>query len=91
MKGLTTRTDTPILVVDRFDYDVLCPSPMKLTLESNMNIFRKIFGGADRRTGRFNRYYGNILRTGVGYPTADEARRDLAQYDRNSHPFGWPM
>lgn len=56
-----------------------------------MNIFRKIFGGADRRTGRFNRYYGNILRTGVGYPTADEARRDLAQYDRNSHPFGWPM
>ncbi|MCO5216392.1 MAG: hypothetical protein M9953_06430 [Thermomicrobiales bacterium] len=55
-----------------------------------MNIFRKIFGSKNR-SGRFNRYYGNVLRTGAGYPTADEARRDLAQYDRNTHPFGWPM
>lgn len=57
-----------------------------------MNIFRKLFGRTGRGRGaRFQRYYGNILRTGAGYPTADEARRDMAQYDRNSHPFGWPM
>ena len=28
---------------------------------------------------RFDRYYGRILRSGVGYPTADEARRDLSR------------
>ena len=57
-----------------------------------MNLFRKIFGRSTSRRGtRFQRYYGNVLRTGSGYPTADEARRDMAQSDRNSHPFGWPM
>ena len=57
-----------------------------------MNFFRKLFSGrSNRRSARFQRYYGNVLRTGAGYPTADEARRDMAQYDRNSHPFGWPM
>ena len=56
-----------------------------------MNIFRKLISRATGRSGRFQRYYGNVLRTGAGYPTADEARRDMAQYDRNSHPFGWPM
>ena len=56
-----------------------------------MNFFRKIFGRSRTRgSARFNRYYGNVLRTGAGYPTADEARRDMAQYD-NIHPFGWPM
>ncbi len=57
-----------------------------------MNFFRKIFGRSRTRgSARFNRYYGNVLRTGAGYPTADEARRDMAQYDNNIHPFGWPM
>lgn len=28
---------------------------------------------------RFDRYYGRILRPGAGYPTADEARRDLTR------------
>jgi hypothetical protein len=57
-----------------------------------VNIFRKLISRATgRRGGRFQRYYGNVLRTGAGYPTADEARRDMAHYDRNSHPFGWPM
>lgn len=57
-----------------------------------MNFFRKIFGRSrSARGARFNRYYGNVLRTGAGYPTADEARRDMANYDRNTHPFGWPM
>lgn len=57
-----------------------------------MNFFRKLFGQSlSRRNGRFQRYYGNVLRTGAGYPTADEARRDMAQYDRNSSYLGWPM
>lgn len=57
-----------------------------------MNFFRKLFGASRRsRSAGFQRYYGNVLRTGAGYPTADEARRDMAQYDKNSHPFGWPM
>ena len=57
-----------------------------------MNFLRKLFGRTrSTRSGRFNRYYGNVLRTGVGYPTADEARRDMAQNDNISHPFGWPL
>lgn len=57
-----------------------------------MTFLRKIFGRSrSSRGSRFNRYYGNVLRTGAGYPTADEARRDMAQHDLNSHPFGWPM
>lgn len=57
-----------------------------------MNFFRKLFSRSRmKRNGRFNRYYGNILRKGAGYPTADEARRDMAQHDHNIHPFGWPM
>lgn len=56
-----------------------------------MNFLRKLFGKSSRRNGRFQRYYGNVLRTGAGYPTADEARRDMAQHDHHSHPFGWPM
>ncbi|HLU37140.1 MAG TPA: hypothetical protein VKZ61_15370 [Thermomicrobiales bacterium] len=57
-----------------------------------MNLFRRIFGRSTRRRSgsRFQRYYGGILHSGVGYPTADEARRDLANYDRTSLPFGWP-
>lgn len=48
-----------------------------------MNILRHLLtiGGRDgQRTGgsRFDRYYGDVIRAGVGYPTADEARRDLA-------------
>ena len=36
-----------------------------------MNFLRKLFGRTrSTRSGRFNRYYGNVLRTGVGYPTA---------------------
>jgi hypothetical protein len=57
-----------------------------------MNIIRRIFGRSTRSTGsRFNRYYGGVLRSGAGYPTADEARRDLTAYDRTTMPFGWPL
>lgn len=40
--------------------------------------------------GRFDRYYGGILRSGAGYPTADEARRDLRSRDlTNAALIGW--
>lgn len=56
-----------------------------------MNFLRRIFSRPNRRvSGRFNTYYSGVLRSGSGYPTADEARRDLTAYDRTSLPFGWP-
>jgi hypothetical protein len=38
---------------------------------------------------RFDRYYSGVLHTGSGYPTADEARRDLRLYDRSSIYSVW--
>jgi hypothetical protein len=35
-----------------------------------------------RRTTQFDSYYGNVLREGSGYPTADEARRDLRKREQ---------
>ena len=44
----------------------------------------------DRAVGtRFDRYYGGIVRPGVGYPTADEARRDLHRFNRALMQHGW--
>lgn len=42
-----------------------------------------------RGGSRFDRYYSEVIRSGAGYPTADEARRDLQRYDRTSHTYGW--
>jgi hypothetical protein len=38
---------------------------------------------------RFDRYYGNVLRQGEGYPTADEARKDLRNQEINKNLAGW--
>ena len=38
---------------------------------------------------RFDRYYGNVLQQGEGYPTADEARKDLRNQDVNKNLVGW--
>jgi hypothetical protein len=38
---------------------------------------------------RFDRYYAGVLRSGSGYPTADEARRDLRAYDRLTESTRW--
>lgn len=38
---------------------------------------------------RFDRYYGNVLRQGEGYPTADEARKDLRNQEINKNLVGW--
>jgi hypothetical protein len=55
-----------------------------------MNLLRNLF----RRHGlaggsRFDRYYGDVARAGVGYPTADEARRDMLRVEQNINRYGW--
>ena len=59
-----------------------------------MNTFLRFLnaGGKRMRSGstRFDRYYVGVLETGSGYPTADEARRDLRNYDNSFNAYGWP-
>jgi hypothetical protein len=59
-----------------------------------MKLFRTLFHRSAREGhasgSRFDRYYGDVVRSGVGYPTADEARRDIARQDRTMLRFGWP-
>lgn len=50
------------------------------------NLIHRIGGGS---SARFERYYGDVARAGVGYPTADEARRDMLQLDRTVNRYGW--
>ncbi|MGI8475106.1 MAG: hypothetical protein ACR2OO_01845 [Thermomicrobiales bacterium] len=41
-------------------------------------------------SGRFDRYYAGVLRPGSGYPTADEARKDMRQQSQaTQHVTGW--
>ena len=39
--------------------------------------------------GRFNRYYGHVIKTGAGYPTPDEAKQDLRRQDLSKSFIGW--
>jgi hypothetical protein len=56
-----------------------------------MKTLRRLFNRSSHAgASRFDRYYSGVLRSGTGYPTADEARRDLVNYDRTAMPFGWP-
>jgi len=41
-------------------------------------------------SSRFDRYYIGVLETGAGYPTADEARQDLNNYDKSFPMYTWP-
>lgn len=50
------------------------------------NLFHRMGGGP---SARFERYYGDVAQEGVGYPTADEARRDMIQHDRTVNQYGW--
>ncbi|MBA2753896.1 MAG: hypothetical protein H0U40_05455 [Chloroflexia bacterium] len=54
-----------------------------------MKTIRTLFRRPSRTGSRFDRYYGEVLRSGVGYPTADEARRDMQRHATASQPFGW--
>lgn len=55
-----------------------------------MKTLRNLFNRKSNGGNRFDRYYGGILRSGTGYPTADEARKDLRNYDRSITTVGWP-
>lgn len=61
-----------------------------------MNALRRLFSRASRGgehmhgTSNFDRYYGRIAGQGAGYPTADEARRDMRAQRDLAIPFGWP-
>jgi len=57
---------------------------------ASMKTLRNLFSRNPRTGSRFDRYYGGILRSGTGYPTADEARQDLRNYDRTMTTMGWP-
>ncbi len=53
-----------------------------------MKTLRNLIHRATRASGtRFDRYYASVAHAGVGYPTADEARKDI----RNTagHPMDW--
>ena len=55
-----------------------------------MTMLRNLFNRVSRGpSGRFDRYYGDVARAGVGYPTADEARRDMLELDRTVNRYGW--
>ena len=55
-----------------------------------MKTFLSFFEFAARNgSSRFDRYYSGIAHSGAGYPTADEARKDMQNYQRSQH-VGWP-
>ena len=53
-----------------------------------MTLLRHLFGRVGGAS-RFDRYYGDVARSGVGYPTADEARKDMLRLDRTVNRYGW--
>ena len=50
------------------------------------DLFHRMSGGS---SARFERYYGDVARAGVGYPTADEARKDMLLLDRSVNRYNW--
>ncbi len=50
------------------------------------NLIHRLGGGS---SARFERYYGDVVRSGAGYPTADEARRDMRQLDNSVNRYNW--
>jgi hypothetical protein len=60
------------------------------TKKENVNAIRKFLHRTRRAKGsRFDRYYVSLIQPGAGYPTADEARRDLAEFRRSMYFDGW--
>ena len=53
--------------------------------KDQMNGFRTFLASIRFTGSRFDLYYGRILGQGSGYPTADEARKDVAIRDRLIH------
>ncbi len=55
-----------------------------------MKTFLSFLDFATRGGNRFDRYYAGIAKSGAGYPTADEARKDLRNYQSAQHN-GWTI
>jgi len=56
-----------------------------------MTTLRRLFGlnrAQANRSATFESYYFGLLREGSGYPTADEARRDLRNREQTVFPMG---
>ena len=57
-----------------------------------MGSIKNLFGRlTSRSNGRFNQYYGELIGGGAGYPTADEARRDMIRHYESVSPYTWTM
>jgi hypothetical protein len=55
-----------------------------------MKLLRSIFDRANwSGSSRFERYYGDLVQQGAGYPTADEARSDLRRLEATNSRLGW--
>jgi hypothetical protein len=55
-----------------------------------MNTLRNLLSKVAQGGGsRFDRYYGDLVGSGSGYPTADEARRDLRGRDLTVGRYTW--
>ncbi|MDQ3045592.1 MAG: hypothetical protein M3R06_10665 [Chloroflexota bacterium] len=57
------------------------------TLRTLLGLNRVRYGVG--HSSRFERYYGEVIRSGSGFPTADEARQDMQRADRVLTPYGW--
>jgi hypothetical protein len=53
-----------------------------------MKLIKSIFNPFNG-AGRFNRYYGNVIKSGEGYPTADEAKQDIRRQELSKSFVGW--
>jgi len=42
-------------------------------------------------SGRFDRYYTDLVGSGAGYPTADEARKDMIRHYESVTRHAWAL
>ena len=54
----------------------------------SVNGFRTFLASLRFSSNRFENYYGRIVASGEGYPTADEARQDVRNRDRVFYLIG---
>lgn len=55
-----------------------------------MNLLRKLFTRPTSVAGsQFDQYYTALLRSGEGYPTADEAKKDMRAREASLTPANW--
>ena len=55
---------------------------------TTMKLFKAILNPFTE-PGRFDRYYGNVIKVGSGYPTFDEAKKDFRRQELSKSYIGW--